>query len=107
MLDDSPYSGPERRIVTLQVAIDRRARMDVPGAPLAVVLWTYGPVACLLVRHGTAKSFEVQVRQNGATIDRRWFLDSREAAAYAVARGRGLESPRGKPLTDGTDLRAS
>jgi len=50
-----------------------------------VVLWRHGTVACVVTQHSEAKSYEIQVLADGRLIERRWFVASEEATAFASA----------------------
>jgi hypothetical protein len=49
-----------------------------------VVLWRVGQVACIVVHHWAAHSYEVQIVEPGRVITRRWFDRSDAAAAFAT-----------------------
>jgi len=49
------------------------------------VLWRHGTVACVVTQHAEAKSYEIKVFAEGRLIERRWFIASEEATAFAFA----------------------
>ena len=50
----------------------------------SVVLWSLGAVACIVVHHLMAHSYEVQILELDRLITRRWFDHSDEAAVFAA-----------------------
>jgi len=58
------------------------------------MLWQQGAVACVVTQHKDARSYEIRVLADDRVIERRWFVTSEEAAAFATAyRGRVQHAP--------------
>ncbi|HUR33107.1 MAG TPA: hypothetical protein VM032_04880, partial [Vicinamibacterales bacterium] len=57
-----------------------------------VELWRSGPLVCVVVHHWDAQSFEIRVLHRDNIIERRWFDNSEDAAAFASERWRGLSA---------------
>ena len=49
-----------------------------------VVLWSSGPAECVVIHHWDTQSYEIQVLCDGRRVERRWFVTSEEAAAFAA-----------------------
>jgi hypothetical protein len=46
---------------------------------------------CAVIHHWPAQSYEIQVLEPGLVIERRWFVTSEEAAAFASACWRSVQ----------------
>lgn len=70
--------------------------MDEP-----IIVWQADAVACLLIHSTDAGSYEVQIREHGQVIARRWFDDPAAAAAFADESARSFGVPHGDTLPRG------
>jgi hypothetical protein len=53
--------------------------------PTPVELWRSGAVSCVVIHNQSMESYEIRVLEGGRVIERRWFISSEEAMAFASA----------------------
>jgi hypothetical protein len=62
------------------------------------IVWQVDAVACVLIHSADAGSYEVQIREHGQVIARRWFDDPAAAAAFADESARAFGVSTGDAL---------
>ena len=68
-----------------------------------VVLWTDGPVQCVVLHHSQTRRYRVQIVVRGRVFIRRWFDRSEDAATYATE----LAAQFGASGVDAASVRSS